>query len=457
MKISDAKLKELSQRAKKVLEGNWVDLGKGQGFTQPAQGIYPFQWNWDSAFSAYGYAHYKVKRAITELRTLFSGQWSNGFLPHVIFHKSSKGIIELAYSPGPKVWEASKVSRLAPREIATSAITQPPVQALALWHIYKEIALKDKVKAQEILEEFYSKLYRFHCYLHTARDPEKWGLITIYHPWESGSDNSPRWDEALARITLEALPEYRRVDIKYVEKEQRPTQTDYDYYISLLLQLKNKGYDDERIYPAHPFKVKDKTFSAILYLADQRLLYMARVLKKDTTEIVQWMERFEKHLFKFCWDEKTGLFYDYDLMGQKQIKVKTAAAVMPMVTGLLSPKQAQQIVKLLDQEDFCGQNACPYQVLPSVGIHEKTFQPNLYWRGPVWLNMNWFMWRALRSYGFHQKALDLADNLLRLVDHHGFYEFYSPMTGKGLGAQNFSWSAAVIIEIIHDLTSQSQV
>ena len=59
-----------------------------QGFyTVPTHGLYPFQWNWDSALTALGMAHYDEGRAWTEIETLFDNQWEDGMVPHIIFHK----------------------------------------------------------------------------------------------------------------------------------------------------------------------------------------------------------------------------------------------------------------------------------------------------------------------------------------------------------------------------------
>ena len=43
-------------------------------------------------------------------------------------------------------------------------------------------------ETREFLGEVYPKLLAWHRYLATARDPEESGLVTIYHPWESGTD-----------------------------------------------------------------------------------------------------------------------------------------------------------------------------------------------------------------------------------------------------------------------------
>ena len=46
-------------------------------YTVPTHGLYPFQWNWDSALSALGFSHFDEARAWTEIETLFAHQWDD--------------------------------------------------------------------------------------------------------------------------------------------------------------------------------------------------------------------------------------------------------------------------------------------------------------------------------------------------------------------------------------------
>ena len=102
---------ELSAACKTVLEKN----SKGN-FTIPCAGLYPFQWLWDSAFIAVGWAHIDMERAQTEFQSLFDAQWSNGFMPHIIYHDDDAG---KSYFPGSAFQGASK-SPYAPRHVVTS-------------------------------------------------------------------------------------------------------------------------------------------------------------------------------------------------------------------------------------------------------------------------------------------------------------------------------------------------
>jgi hypothetical protein len=113
-------VKELADLALSVLRRN--DTGR---FVKPAADVYPFQWNWDSAFVAIGLARVDAPRARREVRELLQGQWADGMVPHMVFHPTS-----VDYAPGPEVW-ASHACPGAPL-VATSGLTQPPVLATAV-------------------------------------------------------------------------------------------------------------------------------------------------------------------------------------------------------------------------------------------------------------------------------------------------------------------------------------
>jgi len=76
----------------------------------------------------------------------------------------------------------------------------------------------------------------YHRFFYQYRDPHKEGLVFIYHPWESGRDNSPLWDESMNRIIIDydKLPKYVRQDTNLADPAERPTSEQYDRYVYLL-------------------------------------------------------------------------------------------------------------------------------------------------------------------------------------------------------------------------------
>src|SRR5438105_9598829 len=109
------------QRAALLKELKTVLANNSRGtYTIPAADLYPHQWLWDSCFIAIGLRHLDVERAQTELASLVRGQWSNGMFPNIIFDSGKE------HHRDRELWR-SYVSPYAPRHVATSGITQPPM------------------------------------------------------------------------------------------------------------------------------------------------------------------------------------------------------------------------------------------------------------------------------------------------------------------------------------------
>ena len=148
---------DLDAQACAILRAN--DRG---GYTVPNGRVYPFQWNWDSAFVALGFHTFDESRAWDELDSLFKGQWADGMVPHIVFHQPADG-----YYPGPGVWGTHHVP-------PTSGITQPPVAASAAWRMLRDA--RDAAGARARAAALLPKLMHWHRWWHGTRDPAGTGL-----------------------------------------------------------------------------------------------------------------------------------------------------------------------------------------------------------------------------------------------------------------------------------------
>jgi hypothetical protein len=185
-------------------------------------------WSWDAAFVAVGLSALSVERAVVELDTLFSAQWANGMIPHIVFADGVDG-----YFPGPDRWACRQLAAAAPAGRQTSGITQPPVHAIAVQRILDRARSRGRstrAVAEEFLDRRWDDLVRWHRWLAEARDPNQHGRITLYHGWESGMDNSPRWDSAYANVIAGQLPSYTRADKHVItDSSQRPSDGIYGW------------------------------------------------------------------------------------------------------------------------------------------------------------------------------------------------------------------------------------
>jgi hypothetical protein len=422
----------LETAARQVLRDN--DLGD---WTKPAPRLYPHQWSWDSAFIAIGLARSDAERALRELETLFAAQWADGRVPHIVFNPAAGG-----YFPGPEWWASAPTSKLAPRAPATSGLIQPPVHALALQHILASAPAELTPRVSAV----YDRIVAWHRYLATARDPSGSGLITIYHPWESGTDNSPRWDAALARIQVGTLPAYERHDLKHVQDAaQRPTNAEYDRYLWLVELLKTAGYDDVTIQRTYPFQIQDVLLSAIFAAANDVLVDVGQKLGRPGAEIEQlqhWSRR-SSQAVTATWDAQLDLALDQDLHAGP-VRVQTCAGLAP----LLLPDLIDRVVPRLFGPGFAGAPGLAYPVVPSTCPGSTGFNPRSYWRGPTWPVFNWLMWWGLQRHGFTDEAAALRDATLHLLQHPGarFAEYFEPFTAEPLGSLDQSWTAAVALD-----------
>jgi Trehalase len=420
----------LAQQALQVLDANW--LGHA---TRASSALYPHQWSWDAACITVAYSHFDQERAETELRSVFDGQWRSGLLPHIRFTHGVR------YFPGPEFWQTER-SPDAPEHPPTSGIVQPPVHATALWHVYRNAA--DQDRALSFVRELMPKVVAWHEYLYRERTTEGEGLVELWHPWESGTDNSPLWDEALARIRLDRVPEYTRVDTDVVDASQRPTNDEYDRYAYLVQLYRDRDYDQARIRADVPFAVQDVLFNSILVRANEDLARIAVALGMDPEPYARWAELTRSSLDAKLWSEETGLYLDFDVRAGQPVPARTWGGLAPLYSGV----SAERASRLRDTLDEFSVELDAGRVVASVPADDPSFDPARYWRGPVWPMCSWVIYQGLRRHGFDAQAEQLRAAQLTLARSRGFWEHYNARTGEGQGTEHLSWTAAIVIDLL---------
>ncbi|MBM6595197.1 amylo-alpha-1,6-glucosidase [Microvirga pudoricolor] len=422
--MNDMTRPDMAKAARAILARN--DRG---GYTVPTERLYPFQWNWDSAFVAMGFATFDVDRAYRELERLAEGQWDDGMIPHIVFHAPSD-----TYFPGPDVWGTR-------HRIPTSGITQPPVFGMALRHVHEAAVAAGDAGAAERTRKLFRNALRSHRWWLAARDPEGTGLVAILHPWESGSDNSPAWDEALARVPTTTTTAIRRKDTGHVDPSMRPRDVDYQRFIHLVDVYRDCGWDPAKQWKAAPFKVAEVQMTAILARSTRDLIDLARRLDlpDETTELTSMAETLEKGLAG-RWRDDLSRFVSRDLVSGEDIAAPTQAGFIPLIAVMLDQSQR----KAVDAEiaHWCEGMAVG---VPSTMPSAPAFEPRRYWRGPVWAVINWLIADGLRHNGLNDTARRVERGTVQAMERAGFCEYFDPTTGEGLGGDTFSWTAAAYL------------
>lgn len=435
---------DLAEAAQKVLKEN--DRGN---FTIPAEGLYPHQWLWDSCFIAIGLRHTDIDRAQTEILSLLRGQWTNGMLPNMILGDNT---FLNRRSPAYRIWK-SWLNPNSPDELVTSGITQPPLLAEAIVKLGDRM---NKTERRSWYQTVFPALLAYHEWLYRERDPHNEGLVLQIHPWETGLDNTPPWMNEirehslplwislLEKAHMSPLINIFRRDTLRIPSAERLDAIDALVLYSTQRRLRRKNYDIDNILAHSLFAVEDLSFNAIFIRANQHLIDIASFINtKLSDELLNSIKKTQSTLEEL-WDPYTNQYYSRNFVTHRLLKESSIATLMPLYAGTISKERAKKLVKMLENEHFFG----PSYPIPSVPVNSSWFKPTLYWQGPTWVNMNWLIIDGLERNGFHDHANALKESTIEMVKRSGFSEYFNPLTGEAAGAKNFSWTAALVIDLL---------
>ncbi|MCA9357111.1 hypothetical protein H6784_00110 [Candidatus Nomurabacteria bacterium] len=380
----------------------------GFSYTVPSGSSYPYQWFWDSCFHAIILSHIDTKAAMAEIQSLISHQFDNGMMAHVIFWDQQKEIFNVD-------WGLKK----------TSNIIQPPIIAYATERVY------EKCGDRPFLESVFPALVNYYNFLLEERDLRKVNLIGYVNPDESGEDNSPRFDNALL------LPPQHEVEDNLNKRYA-------------LFETHKKCNLDTRC-TSETFWIEDVPGNVFL-------IWNLESLSRIATELNdrQLAKKYLSKAKQVAASMRVNMFengYFHPLSGLKAVKTteNTWSRFAPLLTKQYTPAEAKALVKdeLLNRERFW----LPYGV-STVAQNGPAFSPeepiwgqawqHPHWRGPIWMTVHWFLYQGLKNYGYYDIANEVREKSLALVKNEGFREYYHPITGIGMGANDFTWGAMVI-------------
>jgi hypothetical protein len=365
--------------ATKVLHRAWQPE---LGYCRPNRRSYPHLWLWDSCFHSIAWSALHDERAVRELDAVFDGQLPNGFLPHMRYGRRT-------YPRGPLP--------------TVSSFTQPPVYARAL-QAATQAGLAASPRLFEQAEAALDALWRLRM-----RD----GLLVIVHPWEAGTDDSPRFDSWTGSTSWRRRL-WTKVDRKLLE--------------STVFSPDGSAIDNPE------FVVAPASFNAIA--AD------AAATLGDLLDDEAWHTRardLADVLDERAWDDEEQLWSDVAFVGPPgadSVRVPTSDAVLPALCTADRSKADKALAQLTRPDRF----AAPYgpRFVPP---DHPAYRPDEYWRGPAWPQLNYLTALAAKRCGLTALAANLATTTKRAVLRAGFPEYWNPETGRGLGAIPQTWAA----------------
>ncbi len=411
-------LKALGAEARRVLASNrrtgvsgWE--GRRYDFVCPSPAVYPFQWLWDSAFHSIALLHVDPALSRQEIRCLLQGVRPDGFFPHMLLWEQGAHQKALAeYS-----------IRLA--HPYYTAVTQPPVLARAIERIHQATGDAGFVR------EVFAPTLRFFDWLAAVRDPDADGLVAIIQPDESGLDASPKFDR-LMRVVWDppgqTMPSLRR-----------NMQRLFDAYAPVK--------DASRLPHLDVFVWEEVMFNTIYadgLMSLSRLAPFAGRPEEAPTLRARALKVINA-LQEKCWDEKAGVFWDLAGAAEERVRTLTFSCLFPLALPELDSGIAKRLIEehLLNEKEFW----LPFPI-PSVAATEPSFDPSwqsgAVWRGPSWVNVNWYLYWGLKAHGRGELASELARRSFAMVGRGGIREFFNPYTAEGYGAPDFGWTCLVL-------------
>jgi hypothetical protein len=387
--IPEPDLNTLRGLCESTLRGNWREGARRSdgvrfGYTRPSPGHYPFQWYWDSCFTAIVWRRFEPARARVELESLLAAQREDGFIGHTIFWDT------------PLNERQRLTYNITSSDAPMTASIQPPVLAWA-WRI----AVGDPAEVPGIA--------RHYDWLDEHRTLDGDGLLWIVQPDESGLDASPQFD-AVWGDRAHGLPEF----------------------VLLVHRNRRRGYDLQRILDAGG-PVCCEVMTNVLHSLSRTALGRPSL----TSVIVERM-----------YDEEAAVFRPVARPEPARSPSVTWAALSPLALPDLPEEIGRRLVEehLLDPDQFWLPVPPPSVPAtdPAFSRDDTTYGVRRYFRGPTWINAAWLLWLGLMRLGYDEHATALSKRVGAAVAKSGLREYYDPYDGRGMGAVDFGWSTLVL-------------
>jgi hypothetical protein len=333
------------------------------------------------------------------------------------------------YLPGPRWWGR----RLSVDGRRISGITQPPLAATCMRLVFERHP--DERRARGLL----APLHAWHRFLLDERDPHGRGEPVLIHPWESGRDNAVEWDGPLWRVMPEVVV-VRRRDTDHVDAAERPSLEHYRRFLTLVRQGTAARWNQRELARSGHFRVLDAGFSAILARASLDLAHVAEQLGEERVagESRAAGERVAAALRARA--DSDGLIRAVDATDDSPLPVTSAGSALALLSPGLGDKEiAAARAAILD-----GRLGSRYGVRSLDGSHPER-SPRNYWRGPVWANITWLTAHGFALHGEERAAETLRQQMMVAIGGGGMREYFAPESGRGLGARDFAWTAALCL------------
>ncbi len=377
-----------------MMHDQWVSLpgdSRGSGYCAPNTEVYPWQWLWDSCFHVLIWAELgHPDRALAELEQVFTAQAADGFVPHMNYQLDPAASVEF--------WG---------RE-ASSNITQPPMYGHAAAELIRHgVDVPDTVVDQSIAG------LRF-LLDHRARSTED--LVLLCHPWESGTDDSPRWDDACPGEGFD-LATWRT------------------HKSDLVAEVRAANPESSSPVQNPSFEVASIGFNALLAF---NTIELAEVSSRPGLSDLRTKADQLVAAIDARWNGETWV--DGGSSTPTSRAARTVDGLLPVLVTRDSRAVEIAFGSLIDERAYGG----PYG---PAGVHreEPSYDADTYWRGPAWPQLSYLLMIAAQRRGSGEVASSVATSLRDGAAISGLAEYWNIDSGAGLGARPQSWAGLGIL------------
>ncbi|MDE0668821.1 MAG: hypothetical protein OXI48_07310 [bacterium] len=377
---------ELRDRVLGVLRRHWVDVPPGGGYTAPNRVRYPWQWLWDSCFHALIWAELGDDRGLDELAQILGAADASGCVPHMAYQLDPRHHADF--------WGRAGVS----------SITGPPLYGHALAELVRRGAHVPERLTAAAAAGLEFLLHR------RARHAES-GLVLLCHPWESGADDDPRWDD----FCEGGFDERRWFEAKG----------------TLLGTIQRSAGGS----PLHnpKFAAASAGFSALV-------AFNALELADATGALETAAARRLADAARDRWDGDLCSYTDTGDAEAGSGRARTVYGLLGLLVESDAERTAAVAAALTDSGAYGG-------AFGPTGVHraEPAFAAGRYWRGPSWPQLNYLLWLGLRRTGQHEAAETVALATVAGATRSGLAEYWDSDDGTGLGAVPQSWAGLCLL------------
>ena len=191
------------------------------------------------------------------------------------------------------------------------------------------------------------------------------------------------------------------------------------------------------------FNVVDIGFNSIFLKASKDLIEISKLYNLNFKDLNKKIIKTENILLKM-YNKKKNIFYSYDLKNKFFINIPSISNYFILFADLNDEKVNKRII-----ESLKGYNQKEKYIFSSIKPDHKSFDEKRYWRGPVWINTNWIIYQSLKNKD-KVYAKKIKDKTIKLIEEKNFFEYYSCKNAETLGANNFSWSSALYLDLIYE-------